>query len=233
MTFAFNPNLLTFANVSRLNIVVTYADVILPLPLEGYFTYSVPQCWQELIEIGVRVLVPFGIHKKHVGLVARIHDEKPTDYEVKALLDVMDLQPIVLPSQFCLWQWMSDYYMCPIGEVYKAALPSGLKAEEGYKPRTEIYIRLATSYHSEQALHSALNMLARAQKQQRAFTAYLQLSGWDLIESKSSIPPYISDVSREELLNVSGTTLPIINELCKRGLLESYEVEVGRLNYSG
>ena len=162
---------------------MTYADVILPLPLEGYFTYSLPQALQGHVQVGVRVLVPFGRSKPHVGLVARLHDEKPMDYEVKDLLQVMDRQPIVLPSQLRLWQWMSDYYMSPIGEVYKAALPSGLKAEEGYKPRTETYIRLTQPFQSEQALHIALDMLARAPKQLEAFTAYLQLSGWDLINS--------------------------------------------------
>ena len=206
-----------------------YADVILPLPLEGCFTYIVPQPLQGQVQIGVRVLVPFGKSKRYVGLVARLHDVKPMDYEVKDLLQVLDQQPIVLSGQLLLWQWMSDYYMSPIGEVYKAALPSGLKAEEGYKPRTETYIRLTRPFQSEQALHVALDMLARATKQLKAFTAYLQLSGWDLIDSGSER----CEVSREELLNVSGATLPVVNELCKRGLLETYEVEVGRLNHGG
>ena len=213
---------------------MTYADIILPLPLEGYFTYSLPLHWQRHIQVGVRVLVPFGRSKKYVGLVVRLHDEKPKDYQVKDLLEVMDLQPIVFPAQLRLWQWMSEYYLSPIGEVYKAALPSGLKAEEGYKPRTETYIRLTKPFQSEESLHVALNMLARAPKQQNVLTAYLQLSGWDLINSSSDSPnPIISEVSREELLNISGATLPVINELCKRGLLETYEVEVGRLNHGG
>ena len=213
---------------------MTYADIILPLPLEGFFTYSLPQRCQGLVQVGMRVLVPFGRSKKYVGLVSRLHDEKPGDYEVKDLIEVMDAHPIVLPGQLCLWQWMCDYYMSPIGEVYKAALPTGLKAEEGYKPRTETYIRLTPLFQSEQSLHAALNMLARAPKQQEAFIAYLQLSGWDLVNSSSnSDVPDVSEVSREELLNVSGATLPVVNELCKRGILETYEVEVGRLNHGG
>ena len=213
---------------------MTYADIILPLPLEGYFTYSLPLHWQRHIQVGVRVLVPFGRSKKYVGLVVRLHDEKPKDYQVKDLLEVMDLQPIVFPAQLRLWQWMSEYYLSPIGEVYKAALPSGLKAEEGYKPRTETYIRLTKPFQSEESLHVALNMLARAPKQQNVLTAYLQLSGWELVNSSADSPnPVISEVSREELLNISGATLPVINELCKRGLLETYEVEVGRLNHGG
>ena len=212
---------------------MTYADVILPLPLEGYFTYSLPQPLQGQVQVGVRVLVPFGKSKRYVGLVARLHDEKPLDYEVKDLLQVMDRQPIVLPSQLRLWQWMADYYMSPIGEVYKAALPSGLKAEEGYKPRTETYIRLTRPFQSEQALHVSLDMLARAPKQQEAFTAYLQLSGWDMISDKCEATSEKLEVTREELLNVSGATHETVKALEKRGLLETYEVEVGRLNHGG
>ena len=212
---------------------MTYADVILPLPLEGYFTYSLPQSLQGQVQVGVRVLVPLGRSKRYVGLVARLHDEKPTDYEVKDLLQVLDRQPIVFTSQLHLWQWMSDYYMSPIGEVYKAALPSGLKAEEGYKPRTETYIRLTQPFQSEQALHVALDMLVRAPKQQEAFTTYLQLSGWDMISDKCEAISDKTEVTREELLNVSGATHETVKALEKRGLLEPYEVEVGRLNHGG
>ena len=212
---------------------MTYADVILPLPLEGYFTYSLPQSLQGQVQVGVRVLVPLGRSKRYVGLVARLHGEKPTDYEVKDLLQVLDRQPIVFPSQLRLWQWMSDYYMSPIGEVYKAALPSGLKAEEGYKPRTETYIRLTQPFQSEQALHVALDMLVRAPKQQEAFTTYLQLSGWDMISDKCEALSDKTEVTREELLNVSGATHETVKALEKRGLLEPYEVEVGRLNHGG
>ena len=212
---------------------MTYADVILPLPLEGYFTYSLPQSLQGQVQVGVRVLVPLGRSKRYVGLVARLHDEKPTDYEVKDLLQVLDRQPIVFTSQLRLWQWMSDYYMSPIGEVYKAALPSGLKAEEGYKPRTETYIRLTQPFQSEQALHVALDMLVRAPKQQEAFTTYLQLSGWDMISDKCEALSEKAEVTREELLNVSGATHETVKALEKRGLLEPYEVEVGRLNHGG
>ncbi len=212
-----------------------FADIILPLPLEGYFTYSVPQQWQGHVAVGVRVVVPFGRGKSYVGLVARLHDEKPEGYEVKDLLSVMDRQPIVLPSQLKLWQWIADYYMSPIGEVYKAALPSGLKAEDGYRPRTETYIRLTRQFQNEQALHVALDMLARAPKQQEAFIAYLQLSGWELITNEPSANHdlQITDCSLVELLNVSGATTETVKALCKRGLLETYEVEVGRLNHGG
>ena len=214
---------------------MTYADIILPLPLEGYFTYAVPAELQDKVQFGMRVLVPFGAKKHYIGIVASLHDKKPEGFEVKPLEQVLDDYPILLESQFRLWKWIADYYMSPIGEVFKAALPSGLKAEDGYKPRTETYIRLTKPYQNEQFLHIALDMLARAAKQQEAFICYLQLSGWDMIESSEASPSSFTpvEITREELMNFSGATLPIITQLVKRGLLETYEVEVGRLNNVG
>ncbi|MBQ8126934.1 MAG: primosomal protein N' [Prevotella sp.] len=206
-----------------------YADVILPVPLEGCFTYAVPEEMAAQAKAGMRVLVGFGRSKQYVGIIMRLHGQKPEGYEVKPLTQLMDVEPIVMPRQLELWQWMSDYYMSPIGEVMKAALPAGLKAEDGYRPRTETYIRLTEPYQNEKAMHIALNMLARAPKQQQAFIAYLSLSGWDMIGSVERR----TELTREELMNASGATLPTLNLLCQRGLLETYEVEVGRLNHGG
>ncbi|MBR1447551.1 MAG: primosomal protein N' [Prevotella sp.] len=211
---------------------MNYADVILPVPLDGYFTYAVPAAMQDEVMAGKRVLVPFGKNKTHVGIVARLHDQPPQGYDVKPLMQVLDASPILLPAQLKQWQWIADYYMSPIGEVYKAALPAGLKAEEGYKPRTETYIRLTAPYRNEPTLHVALNMLARAAKQQEAFIAYLSLSRWDTIEGNECREP-VQEITREELMNAAETTLPVLNQLVKRGLLETYEVEVGRLNHGG
>ena len=206
--------------------------MILPVPLDGCFTYAVTDTCQNEVKEGKRVLVPFGKNKTYVGIVVRLHDQPPKDYEVKSVMQVLDSSPILLPAQLKQWQWISDYYMSPIGEVYKAALPAGLKAEEGYKPRTETYIRLTAPYRNEPTLHVALNMLNRAAKQQEAFIAYLSLSRWDTIEGNLCREPVV-EITREELMNAAETTLPIINQLVKRGLLETYEVEVGRLNHGG
>ena len=200
-----------------------FVDVILPLPLDGVFTYSLPTPEEGRVKVGTRVLVPFGRNKTYVGIISHIHNQSPEGYQTKDILQVMDFSPILLDSQLKLWQWISDYYMSPIGEVYKAALPSGLKAEDGYKPKTELYIRLTSPFRSEQALHVALNMLQRADKQQKTFIDYLALSGWD-----SGVG---TELTRDELLN-QGHSLPTINALVKRGLLETYECEVGRLNNS-
>ena len=204
-----------------------FADVILPLPLDGFFTYSVPQQLTEQVRVGVRVLVPFGRNKTYVGILAELHNRAPEGYQTKDILQVLDDSPILLDSQLKLWRWLSDYYMSPIGEVYKAALPSGLKAEDGYKPRTELYIRLAPQFCNEAALHVALNMLQRAPKQQAAFIDYLKLSGRDQSPQED-----MTAVTRDELLN-AGHTMPTVTQLIKRGLMETYELEVGRLNLGG
>ena len=204
-----------------------YADIILPVPLYGTFTYAVPEGMS--VGVGMRVLVPFGRSKSYVGVVMRLHDQKPTGYEVKAIQVVMDKEPVVMESQLKLWQWISDYYLSPIGDVYKAALPAGLKAEEGYRPKTETYVRLTAQYRNVAALHIALNVLSRAKNQLNVFTEYLALSHWDEIEN--GVQP--EEVTREELMNVSGGSAATLNQLVKRQLLECYEVEVGRLNHGG
>ena len=210
----------------------TFADVILPLPLDALFTYSVPRELEGQVARGMRVLVPFGRSKSYVGIVSRLHNIKPEGYQVKPISLLMDDRPILLESQLRQWEWIADYYMSPIGEVMKAALPAGLKAEEGYKPRTETYIRLTAAYQNEPTLHVALNLLARAPRQQEAFIAYLSLSRWDTIEGNTTLEPVL-EITREELMNSSGATLPVLNQLVKRGMLETYEVEVSRLNRSG
>ena len=206
--------------------LMTYADVILPVPLAGLFTYSVPEGMA--VRVGVRVLVTFGRSKKYMGIVAGLHNNKPEGYEVKPITQVMDAEPIVTDNQLKLWNWIADYYMSPIGEVYKAALPSGLKAEDGYRPKTELYIQLTPKFRSEQALHVAIDMLQRAPKQMKAFLDFLELSGWDRFDE----PDAQTELTRDELLN-EGHSLQTINALVQRGLLETYDKEVGRLNYGG
>ena len=206
-----------------------FIDVILPLPLNGVFTYSVPPELERQVAVGYRVLVPFGRNKTYVGIVAKVlftvlSSERTVNY--KDVLQVLDTSPILLDSQLKLWHWISDYYLSPIGEVYKAALPAGLKAEDGYRPKTETFVRLTARFRSEQALHIALDMLQRAPSQQKAFIDFLDLSLFNETEN------YLLGITRDELLN-EGHPLASIPALVKRGLLETYEQEVGRLNHGG
>ena len=156
----------------------------------------------------------------------------PQGYEVKSVAQLMDSEPIITPQQLQLWQWIADYYLAPIGDVYKAALPAGLKAEDGYRPKTETYIRLTPAYQNEAALHVALNVLARAPKQLEAFVEYLALSGWDQMDGGRMMGE-VGEITREELLNASHASATTLQLLEKRGMLETYEVEVGRLNHGG
>ena len=107
--------------------VTYFADILLPLPLEATFTYRVPQELEGRVAFGVRVIVPFGRSKLYSGLVVRVHTEAPQEWATKYIVDVMDERPVVSERQFRLWQWMADYYLCTLGEVMAAALPSALK----------------------------------------------------------------------------------------------------------
>ena len=134
---------------------MSYVDVILPVPLEGIFTYTVSAAYEPRMQVGIRVLVPFGRSKSYVGIVARQHDEQPQGYEVKEVLDVVDESPVLLPSQLKLWQWIADYYMSPIGMVMKAALPSGLKKEEEKKRKPRLPLGLEPQPENIKTLNAA------------------------------------------------------------------------------
>lgn len=105
-----------------------YAEVLLPLPIQGTYTYHIPDSIGDL-PIGSRVLVPFGRKKFYTAIVVLTHNRAPQGYEVKDLLSVLDSYPILRHPQLKFWSWIAEYYLCTIGEVYKAALPSGLKVE--------------------------------------------------------------------------------------------------------
>lgn len=123
-----------------------FVDVILPLPLHGCFTYSLSEEIAEEVQIGCRVVVPFGRKKYYTAIVRNIHNAAPTAYEVKEVTALLDVHPILLAEQFKFWEWLADYYLCTQGDVYKAALPSGLKLESEtmveYNPDFESDIRL-------------------------------------------------------------------------------------------
>ena len=209
-----------------------YVDVVLPLPLEGLYTYSVPAEWEGRVCFGVRVVVPLGKTKKYVAMAVKVHQDKPQTRTLKPIVQVLDEHPVLLSSQYRLWQWISYYYMAPLGDVFKSALPAGFKNEEHYKPRTETYIRLTRNFRSEQAQHIALDMVARADKQQRMLTTFLQLL-YDNLPPAANEEQQGIGITREELLNTSHANVSVLQALIKRGILESYQVEVGRLNHGG
>lgn len=212
---------------------MVYADIILPLPLEGVFTYSVPDGMTAAVKPGMRVVVPFGRSKKYIGVVLRTHGEKPS-FDVKDILSLPDPHPIVTGLQLRLWQWIADYYMSPLGDVFKAALPGGLKDEDGYRPKTERCVTLPEKMRSGQSLHVALNMLVQthARKQRELFECFLAMSRWDEACS-GGLRDSVTELTCEELLNEAHATTAALNALVTRGFLTIYEREVGRVGNGG
>lgn len=105
-----------------------YAEIILPKPLFGTFTYSIPDYLANSVQIGFRALVPFGAKRFYTGIVSMLHNHKP-EYEVKDIVSILDNYPILRNPQMKFWEWISEYYLCSVGEVYKAAVPAGMKVE--------------------------------------------------------------------------------------------------------
>jgi primosomal protein N' (replication factor Y) (superfamily II helicase) len=110
-----------------MNKELCYVDVILPLAVPNLYTYSVPETMRDQVSPGQRIVVQFGKKKLYTGLAYKIHSNKPELYKAKEIESILDAAPIVNQKQFELWKWLSDYYMCTLGEVMNAALPSGLK----------------------------------------------------------------------------------------------------------
>lgn len=222
-----------------------YVEVILPLPLEGTFTYVVPDALLDKVVPCVRLLVPFGKTKTYIGICDTYPSDHPNNnddndgIEYKAILAILDDGPVLLPQQLQLWHWIANYYMSPIGDVYKAALPSGLKGEDTYKPHTEVYVCLGKQFRGEQELHIALDGLARATKQQKVLMSYLELSGianvpelvsTDVTQTDNKQHNQLRAVSKDELRNTTHCSLAIINSLIEKGILQTYRKEVSRLN---
>lgn len=208
-----------------------YIDVILPLPLEGTFTYSVPESMVAQVRMGVRVLVPLGRSKTYTAMAVRLHSEKP-EFETRPIIQVIDAEPVLIEQQLRLWQWIYTYYMSPIGDVFKAALPAGLKAEENYRPKTVRCVTLPANLRSEQSLHMALTILKRALKQHQTFTTYLELSHWNEIDGETP-PAHIAEIACDELQNAANASDAVLRQLIQRNFLELYHREVGRLNTTG
>ena len=197
-----------------------YADIILPVPLNELFTYSVPASLERLAVSGARVYVPFGKGRRLTGLIVRTHNTQPTQHETKEILSVLDdTRPSVLPGQLKLMEWMSSYYICPPGDVLKAALPSGLRPdssakEQVFKPRITAFVRMGRNGSPE--------FSKTAVKQKELYERFLELSG--IKEDASHTRP----VTKRALMEGSGAASSF-KALQDNGILETYEIETGRL----
>ena len=128
-----------------------YAEVILPLPLFGTFTYSIPTTLEGKAAVGHRVIVPFGRKKYYTGIIESITPVAPEGFEVKDISSVLDPWPVVKHPQLKLWEWIAEYYLCTAGDVYKAAVPAGLKVE------SETFIELNPDYEEIDRKSTRLN----------------------------------------------------------------------------
>ncbi|WP_337391960.1 replication restart helicase PriA [Prevotella sp.] len=208
-----------------------YVEVILPLPLDGTFTYSVPDTLAPQVRMGVRVVVPLGRSKTYTAMAVRTHNDKP-EFDTRDIIQVVDDSPVLPERQLRLWQWISTYYMCALGDVFKAALPAGLKAEDGYRPKTVRCVTLPANLRTEHSLHIAMTALSRALKQQQTFCKYLELSHWDQIDGETP-PEHIQEVACDELQNAANASDAILRQLTSRRFLEVYHREVGRIGGGG
>lgn len=264
-------------------------DVILPLPLNSAYTYIVPVEYGT-VGVGCRVIVQFGKKKYYTAIVSRVYEGNAAD-ETKEIVSVLDEYPIILSTQLEFWQWLSFYYMCTIGEVLRAALPSALKLEsetfvkriesfesdkpltpteqqvylclsgssiekisdiarklkinnvvphikslvdkgaiqisenlkDNYSAKTESRIKLNRDF-SEEDLHSILDQLKRAKKQQHLLTVFLELS-------TLSEEGFGFSILKKDLLEAASASSGILDGLIERGVLSIYQEEVSRFNY--
>ncbi len=204
-----------------------YAELILPVPIARTFTYRLPDGLVECARVGMRVSVPFGKNHVYTGIIVGIEPKGPEGHEVKEVIELLDEMPILRSTQLSLWQWISDYYICPIGDVMKAALPSELKPEEGkngvvrldFKPKMKTFVRIIL----KDELNNNFDQLKRSPKQQMLYMA--------LLDRSHALQKQEADlVAQDELLRVADCDSAILRELVKKGLCETVEQEVSRLD---
>jgi primosomal protein N' (replication factor Y) (superfamily II helicase) len=202
------------------------ADIILPLAVKGTFTYVIPDEFVDNIQPGSRVAVQFGNRKLYSGIVFSIHQEMSVEGSFKPITDLLDIVPLVNEIQLKLWKWISEYYMCSIGEVMKAALPLGFFLDdntnkEKYKPKTESFVILSQKY-GEPELNDILDNLFRAPRQYELLSVYLEMTGY---QNNADLLP----VSKNVLLSKAGALTSSLTSLEQKGILNSFQKEVGRL----
>lgn len=205
-----------------------FADLILPVPLNQTFTYIIPDSLETMVQVGQRVMAPFGRSHVYMGIVVAITPHRPdTTYELKPIREILPGGAVIRSHQYAFWQWMAHYYMCPVGDVMKAALPSLLKPEEGregtiredFKAKTRTMVRIVLN----DDLKAAFDALQRSRQQQNLFMKLLDMSH---AMQKAEPDP----VPKDELMKASGVSPAVFVEVRKKGLLSTFEQEVSRLD---
>jgi primosomal protein N' (replication factor Y) len=177
------------------------------------------------VVLGVLVRVEFGKNTRYSGVVSKIWSSPPESaYEIKPVLAIETEQPVVLPFQLRFWEWISDYYLCKLGEVFNAALPSGLRSESAvfYTPKKETFVRFGNDCRDldlqSPALTSVLETIGRSAKQKALLCDFIEL----LQTNKR-------EIYKRELLEKSHSNSTVLNGLIEKGILETYEKEISRL----
>ena len=194
-------------------------DIILPLAIADVYTYNIPETIQYPLT-GKRVLVPLG-RKSIIGIIYRKHEgELPANIKVRDVLQIIDEEPIVTAEQLKLWDWLASYYMCTLGEVMAAALPSEI-IDDNYSAATTQYIQLAPAYLAKEAQEQLLGELKRAKKQEQLVRDFLRLT-------------QNYQVERRVLLEQSGVSGAILRTLIEKGVFLEEQRPVSRLlQYTG
>ncbi len=169
-----------------------FADVIVPLSIAGTFTYSIPKHLLDECQIGKRVLVQFGRKKYYTAIVCNIHDQKP-EYQTKDIFSVIDTKPVISSLHLKFWNWIAEYYMCTLGDVYTAAMPISLRIES----QTQIFLQKDII---EQKLSANEQKIIEQLKTQKTLTTS-QIS--KIIDVKNPIN--------------------IVNKLINKGIVDIYE----------
>ena len=194
-------------------------DIILPLAISDVYTYNIPETIQ-YPQIGSRVLVPIG-RKSIIGIIYRRHEGKlAPNIKVRDIIQVIDEQPIVTAKQLQLWDWLAQYYMCTLGEVMAAALPSEI-IDDNYSAATTQYIQLSPAYLAPEAQEQLFIELQRAKKQEQLVRDFLRLA-------------QNYQVERRILLEQSGVSGAILRILIDKGVFLEEQRPVSRLQqYTG
>ena len=200
-------------------------DIILPLAIADVYTYNIPEALlpianRQLPITGCRVLVPLG-KKSIIGIIYRQHEgELPASVKVRDALQIIDETPIITAEQLKLWEWLSSYYMCTLGEVMAAALPSEI-IDDNYSAATTQYIQLSPAYLAKEAQQQLLGELKRAKKQEQLVRDFLRLA-------------QNYQVERRLLLEQTGVSGAILRTLIDKGIFIEEERPISRLRqYNG
>ncbi|MDR2622316.1 MAG: primosomal protein N' [Dysgonamonadaceae bacterium] len=200
-----------------------YIEVILPVPLADSYTYFVPPEMEAQISPGVLVTVEFGKSKRYSGIAGYIRQIPPESINtIKPVLAVETAQPVVRRPQIRFWEWLSQYYLCKLGEVYHAAIPSGLRSDSSfaYSARKETFV--GGNYELRiKNYEGAFQRVKRSAKQEELLLAFIQYAH------------ATGEISKKELLAKSHSNSSVLNGLIEKGILETYEKEISRLQPSG